>query len=101
MIRPPTTPVVAAARVFMAHAPGLVRYGSKPTRDIARNPSVLDAIRGALRSGEAARAYPPNQVFVGALTPAALRELPRPWFHASGPGQRRGRHGEIMPEPEF
>jgi betaine reductase len=101
MIGPPTTPVVTAARVFMAHGPGLVRYGSKPARDIARDPSVLDAIRGALRSWEAARAYPPNQVFVGAQTPDALRELPRPWFRAGGPGQRRGRHGEIMPEPEF
>ena len=94
-------PVVSAVRVFMAHAPGLVRYGSKPTRDIARDPSVGTAIAAALRSWEAARDYPPNQVFLGALGPDALHELPRPWFGATRIGQRRGAHGELMPEAEF
>ena len=94
-------PVISAARVFMAHAPGLVRYGSKPARDIARNPAVAGSIAAALRSWEAARDYPPNQVFLGALPPDALHDLPRPWFRAARAGRRRGAHGEIMPESEF
>jgi hypothetical protein len=96
-----TRPVISAARVFMAHAPGLVRYGSKPARDIARNPAVAGSIAAALRSWEAARDYPPNQVFLGALPPDALHDLPRPWFRAAHVGRRRGAHGELMPESEF
>ncbi len=97
----PSLPVISAARVFMAHVPGLVRYGSKPTRDIARDPSIATAIAAALRSWDAARDYPPNQVFIGALSPEALHDLPRPWFGANHSGQRRGAHGELMPEAEF
>jgi betaine reductase len=94
-------PVISAARVFMAHAPGLVRYGSKPARDVARDPSVASAITASLRSGDAARDYPPNQVFIGALSPDALHDLPRPWFRTAQVGVRRGAHGELMPEAEF
>jgi hypothetical protein len=94
-------PVILGARVFMAHAPGLVRYGSKPTRDIARDPDVLPRITHALRSWDAARDYPPNQVFLGALHPDVLHDLPRPWFDGARRGERRGPHGEIMPEAEF
>jgi betaine reductase len=97
----PAFPALPAARVFLAHAPGLVRYGSKPARDIARDPSRLPALAAALRSWEAARDYPPNQVFVGALPPHALHDLPRPWFAAPAPGKRWGLHGEIMPEAEL
>ena len=85
----------------MAHAPGLVRYGSKPTRDIARDPAVAAAIAAALRSWDAARDYPPNQVFIGGLSPEALHDLPRPWFRSTHRGGRRGAHGELMPEGEF
>jgi betaine reductase len=87
--------------MFLAHAPGLVRYGSKPARDIARDPSVAGAIGRALRSWDAARDYPPNQVLLGNLAPDALHDLPRPWFAAARPAPRRGPHGEIAPEPEL
>jgi betaine reductase len=93
--------VITGARVFLAHAPGLVRYGSKPARDIARDPSVASAIGRALRPYAAARDYPPNQVFLGALDPDALHDLPRPWFAGARPAPRGGPHGEIMPEPEL
>ena len=43
----PRRPVIRGARFFLAHAPGLVRHGSKPSRDIAREASVQDAIRAA------------------------------------------------------
>lgn len=94
-------PVIRGARFALAHAPGLVRYGSKPSRDIARDPSVAGAIAAALRPYEAARDYPPNQVFLGALHPDALHDLARPWFARRATGGRAGPHGEILPEEEF
>ena len=30
-------PVIRGVRFFLAHGPGLIRYGSKPSRDIARD----------------------------------------------------------------
>ena len=95
-------PVIRGVRVFLAHAPGLVRHGSKPSRDLARDEGLMRAIRAHLRPYEAAVAYPPNRVFLGALAPEALAALPRPWFaHAQGGAERRAPHGEIMPEAEF
>jgi betaine reductase len=94
-------PVIRGARFFLAHTPGLVRHGSKPSRDIARDAGVEDAIRGALRPWERARDYAPNQVLIGARHPDSLWDLPRPWSETSPPGDRRGPHGEIGPEEEL
>jgi glycine/sarcosine/betaine reductase complex component C subunit beta len=93
--------VVRGARVFLAHTPGLVRHGSKPARELARDPSLLDRLSARLRPYEAAAAYPPNRVFLGALFPDALAALPRPWFAAPGPADARGRHGFFMAEEAF
>ena len=90
-------PVIRGARFFLAHAPGLVRHGSKPSRDIAVAAGVDGSIRAALRPWEAARDYAPNQVLLGARHPDSLWDLPRPWFEASPPGDRRGPRGESRP----
>ena len=94
-------PVIRGVRFFLAHAPGLVCHGSKPSRDIAREPAVAARIQAALRPFEAARDYPPTQVFLGAFHPDRLHDLPRPWFRLDKPGERRGPHGEIAPEEEL
>jgi len=94
-------PVVRAARMFLAHAPGLVRHGSKPSRDLARDEGLLQALRAHLRPFDHATAYPPNRAFLGALTPNELAALPKPWFEARAPVVRHMPHGEIMPETEF
>jgi betaine reductase len=94
-------PVIRGVRFFLTHAPGLVRYGSKPSRDLARDPAVGDAISAHLRSYEAAMAYAPNRAFLGHLHPDALASLSRPWFAQTNGGARWGPHGEIMPEEEF
>jgi betaine reductase len=94
-------PVVRGVRFFLAHTPGLVRYGSKPSRDIARDVSVMEAINAHLRPYEAAVAYPPNRVFLGHLHPDALVSLAKPWFEHTAPTERWGPHGEMMPEEEF
>ena len=94
-------PVIRGVRFFLAHTPGLVRYGSKPLRDIAREPAVAEAITAKLRDYQAALAYPPNRTFLGHLHPDDLTLLPKPWFAHQTPTERWGPHGELMPEEEF
>jgi hypothetical protein len=94
-------PVVCGVRFFLAHAPGLVRYGSKPRRELARDPGLITAMAAHLRPYEAAMAYPPNRAFLGAIYPDDLRAYGHPWFKVTDGGQRWGPHGEIMPEEEF
>lgn len=95
-------PVVTGASYFLAHVPGLVRYGSKPTREIEKSPDVLGKILPALRGWDETMSYPPHQVFIGNLRPDALRDIPRPWFQRPYEGATRfGPFGEIMPEHEF
>jgi betaine reductase len=90
--------VIRAARNVLAHAPGLVRHGSKPARDLARTPELLARIGTHLRSFEAAAAYPPHRAFLGALHPDDLAKVARPWFTASGPVETRGPHGFMLSE---
>ena len=94
-------PVIRGVRFFLAHTPGLVRYGSKPSRDIDRDPAVTDTLQAHLRGYADAVAYPPNQAFLGGIHPDALASLPTPWFRHAGCGKRWAPHGEIMPEEEF
>ncbi|HHY96323.1 MAG TPA: glycine reductase [Firmicutes bacterium] len=95
-------PVVKGYSYVLVHAPDLVRYGSKPTREIRKDAHVEEAIRARLRTYEAARDYPPNQVFLGNQGPEVLAEAETPWFdHPLAGSPRHGRCGEIMPEEEF
>jgi betaine reductase len=94
-------PVMRGVRFFLAHTPGLVRYGSKPSRDILRDQTVAEAIGRHLRDYTAAMRYAPNQAFLGHLHPDTLASLPQPWFTHMTQGTRWGPHGEIMPEEEF
>jgi betaine reductase len=86
----------------LAHAPGLVRYGSKPLRDFAQAPATLDAISVRLRSYGDAVAYGPNQAFIGNLEPEALTAVPRPWFQAlDRSASSTGAFGELISEVEL
>lgn len=94
-------PVIRGVRVFLAHTPGLVRYGSKPSRDMAHDAELADTLQAHLRDYNAALAYPPNRAFLGHIHPDTLATLPQPWFTSTAPTQRWGAHGELMPEDEF
>jgi len=84
----------------MAHVPGLVRIGSKPAREIARDAGLIEKLIANSRGFDDAVGYAPNQAFVGALHPRAMG--PRPHFNRIVEGGRRfGPDGEIMPEREF
>ena len=93
-------PVVAAASQVLAHTPGLARHGSKPSRELPKDPGVERAFVAALRDFRHAVSYPPHQAYLGALHPRALPS--RPWANCDADGlDRFGPDGEIMPEEEF
>lgn len=95
-------PVVRDVRFFLAHTPGLVRHGWKPTRERANDPAFWDRAQHHLRQYSEAVAYPPNQVLLGNLIPDSLNDLPRPWFdHVNSESLHQGPHGELLSEEEF
>jgi hypothetical protein len=96
-------PVVKGISYFLAHVPSLVRYGSKPCREIQKDTNLLAPILNHLSTFESALTYPPNQVFIGNLDPDDLvNKFPQPWYKNLAQGYSRwGSFGEIMPEEEF
>ncbi len=96
-------PVLKGVSYFLAHVPSMVRHGSKPSREIGKDPSLLPPLLSHLETFEQAVAYPPNQVFIGNLDPDdLLHNIPRPWYQNPIPNSSRwGPFGEIMPEEEF
>jgi len=95
-------PVVKGVSYFLAHVPSMVRHGSKPSREIGKDPSLLPQILSHLETFNQAIAYPPNQVFIGNLNPDDLLHVPSPIYKNPIPNSSRwGAFGEIMPEEEF
>ncbi len=98
--------VVKDCSYVLAHVPDFVRYGSKPIRDIATNGGLggdlEKRIYDHVRSFADAVAYPPNQVFIGNLTPDCLRDIPEPWYeHLVPDAASHGPFGEIQTELEL
>jgi glycine/sarcosine/betaine reductase complex component C subunit beta len=86
----------------LAHVPELVRYGSKPSREIRANPTLALELKNKLRSFADALAYPPHQVFIGRLKPENLMGLRAPWYENRIPGAvGRGPFGEIFNQDQF
>jgi betaine reductase len=80
----------------------MIRHGSKPSREIPKEPALLGTILDHLRTFEPAVAYAPNQVFIGNIDPDELWQMPFPWYQNPVPNASRwGTFGEIMPEEEF
>lgn len=88
--------------MVLAHAPDLVRHGSKPTRELAADSDgLLASISRALRSYDDALAYPPNQALIGNLRPEALWEIERPWWRHPVEPRREGPYGVIVDQAEL
>jgi len=98
-------PVVKGASYALIHAPQMVIYqGTTQTSERRKNPESehLKKLPGHLRSFEEAVKYPPNQVYIGNISPDELKEIPRPWYeNPVQEAKREGKYGEIMPEDEF
>jgi betaine reductase len=77
--------------------PDLVRYGSKPSREIRANPALEQQLKKQLRSFSTAAAYGPHQVYIGNITPTALSNLPKPWYDNPIEGAiANGRFGDLV-----
>src|SRR3989339_442311 len=72
-------PVITGVSYFLAHIPDMIRYGSKPYRELKHEPSLVQSVISHQRPFDEAMAYPPNQVFIGNLDPDELWDLPSPW----------------------
>jgi glycine/sarcosine/betaine reductase complex component C subunit beta len=93
---------IHACSVVLAHAPDLVRHGSKPMRELAADSDgLLASLSGALRTYDDALAYPPNQVLIGNLRPEALWEIERPWWRQPVDPRSEGRFGVIVDQAEL
>jgi glycine/sarcosine/betaine reductase complex component C subunit beta len=101
-VTPNGMPVVRAVSLVLAHVPSLVRLGSKPLRVLREIDQPIDYLRPHLRDWDAARAYAPNQVFIGNVSVDELATRTVPWHrHLMDDAPRFGPDGEIMPEDEF
>lgn len=94
-------PVIKNCAYCLVHVPDLVGYGSKPRREIGKHPDTFQSIVRLLRPFGKAVCYPPNQTFIGNLSPDALENIPRPWFEAETMYNRTGKYGEILDQTSF
>lgn len=86
----------------LAHVPDLVRYGSKPAREIRSRPSLVDDLQKRLRTFTDSAAYAPNQVFIGNITPEELSSLQKPWYEKLIEGAvGDGRFGDLCDQDRF
>jgi glycine/sarcosine/betaine reductase complex component C subunit beta len=93
---------IHACSVVLAHAPDLVRHGSKPARELAADrDGLLESLARAQRTYDDVLAYPPNQVLVGNLRPESLWEVARPWWSASVEARAEGPFGVIVEQEEL
>lgn len=94
--------VIKTVAYNLFHVPDFVRNGSKPSRDIEEDATLVEKIASNVRSYEDVLNYAPNQVFIGNMHPDDLRAIDKPWYeHLLNNGKRDGKFGEIVPEDEF
>jgi glycine/sarcosine/betaine reductase complex component C subunit beta len=93
---------IEAVFYSLAHVPDLVRYGSKPSREISAHPELGSALKSRLRSFNAAVAYAPHQVYIGNITPGELSDLPKPWYEKLIEGAvAQGKFGDLVNQEQF
>lgn len=96
--------VLKGSSYFLAHTPDMVVHnGTTQTlqRKIDPDSEYLKSITKHLRDYEACVSYPPNQVYIGNMTPEELETIETPWYNKKTDEKRQGTFGEIMPEDEF
>lgn len=97
--------VIQATGYVLVHAPDmLVHNGTTQTSERLLNAEseYLKQIPQHLRSYRQAVEYPPNQTYIGNLTPGELAKIEQPWYEKPMiNASRSGKYGEIMPQEEF
>jgi betaine reductase len=86
----------------LTHVPDLVRYGSKPWRELRRQPALEAQLSMHLRNFAAATAYAPHQVYIGNIEPEKLVEIDMPWYEKPIEGApAQGRFGDLVEQDQF
>ncbi|MCL2853241.1 MAG: glycine/sarcosine/betaine reductase complex component C subunit beta [Defluviitaleaceae bacterium] len=97
--------VLRGAAYVLVHTPDLTYHnGTTQTTEKATNPSseYLQNFHKHLRPFEDVVAYPPNQTYIGNITPEELGSFEMPWHDKKvGSADKFGRLGEIMPQDMF
>ncbi|HKY07350.1 MAG TPA: glycine/sarcosine/betaine reductase complex component C subunit beta [Candidatus Binatia bacterium] len=93
---------IDGVRYSLAHVPDLVRYGSKPLREIRARPALGRELAEHLRDFAAATAYAPHQVYIGNIAPEKLTELAKPWYERLIEGAAtEGPFGDLVEQDKF
>ncbi|HME62902.1 MAG TPA: glycine/sarcosine/betaine reductase complex component C subunit beta [Candidatus Binatia bacterium] len=86
----------------LTHVPDLVRYGSKPLRELRAQPALRPQLAKHLRDFRAATAYAPHQVYIGNIGPEQLSDLATPWYENLIDGATgEGRFGDLVDQDKF
>ena len=96
--------VIRGTAYTLTYTPDIMENnGSTQTQLRKKNPAddYLKNIRSSMRSFEDAVSYPPNQCYIGNISPEELRNIQKPWYENGHLKDRNGRFGEIMPQDEF
>ncbi|SFJ65244.1 betaine reductase [Terrisporobacter glycolicus] len=97
--------VLKAAGYILAHTPDMVIHnGTTQTTERVVNPDseYLKVLKDHLRTYDEVVKYPPNQVYIGNVTPDELSKYAMPWHDKETPdASKYGKFGEIMPQEEF
>lgn len=97
--------VIKSASYVLVHTPDMViNNGTTQTMERMSNPEseYLKNINDYLRTYEQVVSYPPNQVYIGNITPDDLKEIPKPWYDKeSKEGKKVGKFGEILSQEAF
>ena len=100
-----TDAVLKHASYVLVHTPDMILHnGTTQTSEKLTNPDseYLRKLSGSIRSYEDVVNYPPNQTYIGNLTPEKLKTHETPWYAKGIPGANRmGAFGEILPQDEF
>jgi betaine reductase len=97
--------VVKGSGYVLVHTPDMILHnGTTQTMEKLANPEseYLKKVNDHLRSFDEVVKYPPNQTYIGNITPAELGEFEKPWVGQSTENPDRfGKFGEVMPQNEF
>ena len=97
--------VLKAAGYILAHTPDMVIHnGTTQTTERIVNPDseYLKVLKNHVRTYDDAVKYPPNQVYIGNITPQDLSKYAMPWYDKETPNASKyGKFGEIMQQEEF
>ena len=97
--------VLKAAGYILAHTPDMVIHnGTTQTTERVVNPDseYLKVLKDHLRTYEQVVKYPPNQAYIGNITPEELGQYEMPWYDKETPSASKyGKFGEIIQQEEF